>query len=70
MGRCPRIKMILQEQDPFFDNYSNEIFACHGMIDLLRVSPDNIVTVTLNKELLNRMLISHIHTIRKIPYAD
>jgi hypothetical protein len=66
MGRCTRIRMVIDNDDPFLDSYAQELFACHAMIDSMKVSPDNIVTVTLNKELFSRMLRSHIHAIRKL----
>ena len=65
-----KIMMVLERQDPFLDNYEQELFASHGMIDLIKVSSDDTVTVTLNKEFLYRMILSHIHAIRRISHAD
>jgi len=65
-----KIRMVLEHQDPFFDNYSNEIFALHGIIDSMKVSPDNLVTVTLNKALFPRIILSHIHAIRRISHPE
>ena len=71
MGRCTRIKMVFETEDPFLDNYSQELFALHGMIDSLKITPDNQVTVTLDKEFFIKILYSHIHSIRRIaPHAN
>ena len=66
MGRCVRIKMLVDTQDPFFDNYEQELLACHAIIDKTKVITDNKVTITLGKEFLQKMLYSYIHTIRNI----
>jgi hypothetical protein len=64
MGRRIRIKMLVDTQDPFLDSYSQELFACHDILDKTRLIADNKVTITLNKEFLQKMLTSHIHQIR------
>lgn len=66
MGRCARIKILVDEQDPFFDNYSQEIFACHSILDKVKLIADNKITVTLDKGFLQKMLTSHIHQIRNL----
>jgi len=66
MGRCTRIRMLVDTQDPFLDNYSQELFACHAIIDKIRVTTDNKITVTFDKEFLQKMLYSYIHAIRNI----
>ena len=66
MGRHAIINMVFENEDPFLDDYSQELFACHAMIDSLKITADNKITVTLEKEFLLKMLQSHIHTIRKI----
>lgn len=58
--------MVFENEDPFLDDYSQELFACHAMIDSLKITADNKITVTLEKEFLLKMLHSHIHAIRKI----
>ena len=66
MGRHSRIKMLVDTQDPFFDNYEQELFVCHDMIDKIRITADNKITVTLDKEFLQKMLYSYIHMIRNL----
>ena len=66
MGRHTRVKMLVDTQDPFFDNYSQELFACHDILDKVKMIADNKVTITLDKEFLQKMLTSHIHQIRNL----
>lgn len=66
MGRHLGIRMIIDTQDPFLDNYAQELFACHDIIDKIKVMTDNKITITMNKEFLQKMLYSHIHAIRKL----
>jgi len=66
LGRRVGIKMILDTQDPFFDNYEQELLACHSILDKTKLIADNKVTITLDKEFLQKMLYSHIHAIRNI----
>lgn len=66
MGRHPRIKMIFDTQDPFFDNCEQELFACHDILDKSKLIADNKITITLDKGFLQKMLTSHIHQIRNI----
>lgn len=61
---CNTLMMVMHENDPFLDSYANDLFACHAMIDSMKVRPDNTVTVTFSKEFLTRMIRSHIHAIR------
>ena len=60
------LMMIMEDIDPFMDSYSNDLFACHAMIDSMKVSSDNTVTVTFSKEFLMRLTKSHIRFIRGI----
>ena len=66
MGRRARIKMLVDTQDPFFDNYEQELLAAHAIIDKCKMIADNKVTITLDKEFLQKMLTSHIHQIRNL----
>jgi hypothetical protein len=61
------ITLILEDEDPFMDSYAQELFACHAIIDRLKILQENVASLTINKELLIRILYSHIHAIRKLP---
>jgi regulator of RNase E activity RraB len=56
----------IEEKDPFFDDYGQEIFVCCDIIDKCKMIADNKVTITLDKEFLQKMLTSHIHHIRNL----
>jgi hypothetical protein len=58
--------MLVDTQDPFFDNYEQELLAAHAIIDKCKMIADNKVTITLDKEFLQKMLTSHIHQIRNL----
>ena len=66
MKKNKHIVVDFEHDDPFFDNYSQEIFVCHDIIDSLRVIEDKNVTVTIEKEFLQKMLYSYIHKIRNL----
>ncbi len=61
---CKIVKMVFEAIDPFLDNYAQELFVCHGIMDLMRVNTDKTITITLNKEFLNKVLKTYIHSIR------
>ena len=52
--------------DSFVDSYAQELFACHDIIDRVRVCTGEFVTVTFNKKFLEQIIHSHIVQIRKI----
>ena len=60
------LKMDFAMTDPFFDSYEQEVFLCHDIIDKMKVGDDNLITVTINKVFLKKVLYSHINIIRKI----
>lgn len=52
--------------DSFMDSYEQEIFVCHDIIDKMRISSANNVTVTFEKRFLDKIIHSHILVIRKL----
>ena len=62
--------MDVEPQDPFLDDYGQEIFVCCDIVDKCRMIADNKVTVTFNKEFLIKMLYSYIRSIREISHAE
>jgi hypothetical protein len=66
LERRARIKMLVDTQDPFLDNYEQELFACHDILDKTKLIADNKVTITFDKEFLQKMLYAYIHAIRNL----
>ena len=52
--------------DPFLDSYQQEVFACHEIIDKLRLKNGSPVTITFQKEFLLKIVRSHIAQVRII----
>ena len=62
------LRFFLEDEalDPFMDSFNQEMFVLHAIIDKTRYMNGKPVTVTLNKELLMRMVKSHIKNIKEI----
>lgn len=58
--------MNFEESDPFLDSYNQEIFVCHDILDKVRYLKSDVVTLTLTKDFLVKIIHSHIHHIRKV----
>lgn len=52
-------------EDPFLDSYAQELFACHAIIDKMKMCGKSYCTVTFDNKFLTRILKSYILTIRK-----
>jgi len=62
------IRFYLEKEavEPFFDSYNQEMFVCHAIIDKARYLNEKPVTLVINKEILVRILKSHIENIKHI----
>jgi len=66
------VRFFLEKEaiDPFFDDYNQEMFVAHAIIDKVRYFNGKPVMLIINKEILVRILKSHIENIKKTLGAE
>ena len=51
-------------EDPFLDNYSQELFACHAIMDKIHLTEAANIKIIINRKLLESVLHTYILKIR------
>jgi len=55
--------------DPFFDSYNEEILTAYDTLNLIAEERKELITITINRAFLKKIVWSHIHEICKLADA-